>query len=467
MARSFSASRSVLVAGLRSSPPRLVDAVMASPPTIGALATSSAIASGKSWASTNGPVTLDFFSYRAGGAIQVAGGVFPDYNYVCSKSITNAADAAARAPFCVDFVFSGTTLEVMFKGVTSSLRIRVDGELVSATATAIGNTGSTYYLPVTFASRANRKISLEFSSNAMFGGVTTGPNDTIVRWKQPGPRCIVLGDSFTEGTGADAGAASGWVRSFGESLGWADTWASGLGSTGYLATVSSKATFRQRVQTDLINQSPDAWVIAGGFNDYATYTGAQIGAEAALLFAQIKAALPNSAGIVLSPFWRSGVDNAPYTLWAARDAIKAAAVAAGLVFVDVLEMPLDGAGTPVSTTLAASALASATTISSTARHRVGATVAIGSGAALEHRVVTSSSGTGPYTHGVAALTYAHAAAEPVVEVGACLWTGTGRVGATTGTGNSDLLVSSDSTHPTQAGHDLLGATVASLMRAAL
>jgi lysophospholipase L1-like esterase len=34
-----------------------------------------------------------------------------------------------------------------------------------------------------------------------------------------------------------------------------------------------------------------------------------------------------------------------------------------------------------------------------------------------------------------------------------IWTGSGHVGATTGTGSCDVLVSSDGTHPTQAGHD--------------
>jgi lysophospholipase L1-like esterase len=35
------------------------------------------------------------------------------------------------------------------------------------------------------------------------------------------------------------------------------------------------------------------------------------------------------------------------------------------------------------------------------------------------------------------------------------WTGTGNAGATTGSGNCDVFVSSDGTHPTAAGHDFI------------
>lgn len=39
-------------------------------------------------------------------------------------------------------------------------------------------------------------------------------------------------------------------------------------------------------------------------------------------------------------------------------------------------------------------------------------------------------------------------------------TGTGRVGATTGTGNADIVISADQTHPSQAGHDYYARRVA-------
>lgn len=47
------------------------------------------------------------------------------------------------------------------------------------------------------------------------------------------------------------------------------------------------------------------------------------------------------------------------------------------------------------------------------------------------------------------------------------FTGTGKVGATTGSGNSDAYVYSDGIHPTQAGHDYAGYRFAQLFREAL
>ena len=54
-----------------------------------------------------------------------------------------------------------------------------------------------------------------------------------------------------------------------------------------------------------------------------------------------------------------------------------------------------------------------------------------------------------------AFQYAHAAGEPVVEVGASYISGRGHVGATTGWGTADLWCGSDSIHPSTA--DLLSA----------
>lgn len=50
---------------------------------------------------------------------------------------------------------------------------------------------------------------------------------------------------------------------------------------------------------------------------------------------------------------------------------------------------------------------------------------------------------------------------PFVDVIGEVWfTGTGRVGATNGTGNSDFYLSADTVHPPQAGHDYLAAKLA-------
>jgi lysophospholipase L1-like esterase len=302
-------------------------------------------------------------------------------------------------------------------------------------------------------------------------GVVTGPTDSIWKAQQTGPRCIVLGDSFTDGTGAAGGASTNWVRRFASMMGWGDTWARGLGGTGYLNPgTGGRVKFRDRVQADVIAYNPDVVVVEGGINDAGTYTAAAIGAEALALFQQIRSGLPNALLVVLSPMWRNGVETFPSYLLPVRDAIKAAAVqVSGSVFLDVLEMPLDSA---YSTTLAAGSAVNATTISTAATPTVRTTIEIGTGTAnVERRVVTAVSGGGPYSVTVAALGNTHASGDTVTLVGPALWTGTGRSGATTGAGNSDLLVGgsdgTDPTHPTQAGHDMIGSLVARLLAAQL
>jgi lysophospholipase L1-like esterase len=384
-----------------------------------------------------------------------------------------AANTAAIAGLPRTTYADGTYLEIRGKGAGGKARVRVDGQLISATPTTFTNDGSTYLLPLTFGARAVRRITVEADSSFAFGGVRTNATDTIVPAPVASPRCIVLGDSFTDGTGATA-QPTNWVRRFAEAMGWPDTWASGLGGTGYLNPGSGgRVKFRDRVAADVIAYSPDVVIVAGGLNEVsgigaATYTASQLQAEAVALFAQIKAGLPNALLVVVSPFWRNGVETynaaGAGALLAARDAIKTAAVAAGAVFLDVLELPLAAS---VSTTLAASASSSATTVSLTDPVPIRSTIGIGSGGTYERRVVTALSGTGPYSATVAALTSAHGSGEAVATVGASLWTGTGKAGATTGAGNSDLIVISDGTHPSQAGHELIGSTLARMLDASL
>jgi hypothetical protein len=115
---------------------------------------------------------------------------------------------------------------------------------------------------------------------------------------------------------------------------------------------------------------------------------------------------------------------------------------------------------PTTTTLAAGSGAGASSISTVAPIAPRSVIQIG----LDRAEVKTISGGGPYTLTLdGTLTSAHGNGSTVTQVGAGLWTGTGHVGATSGYGNSDLIVSSDSTHPTQEGHDIIGSTLAAML----
>jgi GDSL-like Lipase/Acylhydrolase family len=183
--------------------------------------------------------------------------------------------------------------EVYLKGTGAPVRVRVDGQLVGTGATfTTAADGSTYFVPVTFGSSALRRITLEFSAAAWWGGIQINPTDSLWKAAAKGPRVVVMGDSFTEGTGATI-PQQWWSRKMAEALGWYDVAQSGVGSTGYLAPgTGGKVKFRDRVTNDVINLNPDIVIVAGGINDSSSYTAAAIQTEAAALFAAIQAGVP-------------------------------------------------------------------------------------------------------------------------------------------------------------------------------
>lgn len=441
---------------------------MASPPTVGTLATTSVISSGVlvppvSASGTGSGVLNDRIAYRGAGGIIVAGSGFPGTQYIKTTSLTTVP---AGSPLCADIMTDAPVVEVKMNGGGDKFRVRVDGELVSATPITLANDGSFYFQPLTFATRAFRRISVEMSQSQKFAGFQVGPNDTVEKPAMRGPRTIVVGDSFTEGTGATS-SCMGWVRVFGEAMGWDDVWASGVGATGYVnPATGGKVKFRDRLTNDVVNQSPQVVVWAGGINDVGSYSAATIGAEALACYQAVQAALPGVIQIVLSPFWPAGVETYTSALLDGRDAIKAAAATANttaqpVYFVDLLEMPLGG--TAAATILASGNAANATTLSATGFIPSGSTIEIDTGSTRERRVVTGVSGVGPFSLTVSAMTSAHSSGAAVTQVGPGYMTGKGQSGTTTGTGNSDLFRSSDGTHPTQAGHEHIGRIARSLI----
>lgn len=427
--------------------------------TIGAWAGTTAITSARSISAVAatgslGVAAKQFFAYTCAGNLQLFGGSFPQNNAVTAKSIQNGANPVPN--YCVDFMHYGTAFEVNVVALAGYyVRVTVDGIILGAAATS----GSASLLPVTFPDARTRRIRLEMSGTGFYG-VNIGPNDSL--WKPPvrGPRVIVAGDSYTAGTGATYGGTSAWVRAFSNSLALDDVWSSGVGGTGYVNPGTSMK-MRDRIG-DVTGYAPDYVLWAMGHND-ASYTAAQVRAEAAACFAAVAAACPNAKQIALSPLWGPGPSTfgagASLGVLNARDGIKAAAAAAGIPFVDLTEMPLDA--TAASTTLSSTTTSGFATLPLTGPMPPGSTVHVGVYPAGERREITTVTGSGPYTATIKPnMTNGYAAGTPVTEVGQSFFTGSGRAGATTGFGNSDIFIGTDNAHPTQAGHDALGIAIA-------
>jgi len=433
--------------------------------TIGAWASATVITSPRAIdavASTGslGVAAKQFFAYTCAGNISVYGTGFPQTLAVTAKSLSNGTRPTS---YCIDFMYHGAAFDIRSLNIAGYyIRLTVDGVIVGA----VSSHASNQILPITFPDVRTRRIRLEMSGTN-FMGLNIGPNDSVWKPQVSGPRVIVAGDSYTEGTGAAYGSASGWVRAFANTLGLDDVWASGVGGTGYVNPGTNPPTTMKMMDRigDITNYNPDIVIWAMGHND-AGYTKAQTQTEAAACFAAVKAANPKAQQIALSPLWGPGPSSfgsgASLGVLNARDAIKDAAAAAGIPFVDLCEMPLEA--TPATSTLASATTAGYATLPLTAPIPPGATVHIGTYPAGERREVTTVTGpaSGVYTATIKPnMTNGYAAGTTVTEVGQSFFTGSGKVGGTTGFGNSDILVGSDGAHPTQAGHDALGVGIAS------
>ena len=237
----------------------------------------------------------------------------------------------------IEFMYDGTSLDFVTYGQGGPLKVLVDG-VSAGPFVSVPNDGNFYNINVSFDGvKAVRRLT--FLSGTQCRGFDISPTDTIWRSsRQLGPRMIVMGDSYTEGTGANLG--EGFPAVLGRVLGLEDTWQSGSGSTGYLANaypgVHGRYTFRQRVATDIIAYNPQIVVICGGINDVASDAAqaAALQAEAALLYRQILGSLPNCRLYVCGP-WRPPAANNSNTA-AVRTALQAAVASVpGVTFIDV------------------------------------------------------------------------------------------------------------------------------------
>lgn len=455
-----------------------IRSVMATPPTT-TLTTSHTIVSPIQWPSVTSPGSIfggtagsgplaEFFTFTRAGGNAIFGTVYPNNNFVQYTSVNYGGAVPAYNVGAYSFLHYGSAVEIFVKGNGGQFLCKVNDQYITTTPTVLNNDGNFYYFYIPFASTALRRIEF-IGTNLAFGGVFTAATDTIQPAPVRGPRVIVIGDSFTEGTGATS-QVNGFVQVLADALGWDDVWPSGVGGTGYLNPGSGgRVKFGARLSTDVCPFSPDIVVFAGGLNDYATFTPTQIQAEVTADIQAVQSNVPGVTVIVLSPFWKGGASTFPVAngLIPARDAIKAAAQSFSNVFyIDVLEQPFPASVTPVTTTLAVSASSGQAVISVNGLINIRSTIKFANGE--RYQVKAEANASAPFSITLDAnLATTHNSGETITQVGDPIWTGSGHVGALTGYGNADILVALDGTHPTDAGHNVLGTVIAQALLQAL
>lgn len=282
-----------------------------------------------------------------GAQVEQAG---PDFPLDWMATSTGLDSTFGGLTYNCEFLYTGAQLETRMRWTDNTRpphRIWADGVLVGTTTVSGTADGSEVSWLTTFPSSQPRLIRLECAGAAIFAGIRIQTTATIAYPTVPkGPRCIVVGDSFVEGAGANSDAAT-LVARLALHMGWPDTWRSGSGGTGYLAVPEDidppRKTFRARAATDIIAHDPNIVIICGGYND-ALLPPVSVTTEAGLLYTQLATALPDTEFIVVGPWGRTEDQWADYQV-ALRDGIRAQTQARGWYFVDpVAEGWITGTG---------------------------------------------------------------------------------------------------------------------------
>ncbi|WP_207454596.1 SGNH/GDSL hydrolase family protein [Herbiconiux sp. SYSU D00978] len=140
----------------------------------------------------------------------------------------------------------------------------------------------------------------------------------------------VIGDGWTSGSSANSGPDALWPALIGQQFA-VETRPAGAPGSGYVASGSSGSTFLDLVQES--DPATGAIVVFGSSNDSgATYD--ELYASAAELYEALAQRSPDAPVLVIGPAYLESAEGLSSEEITNRDAIRDAAVAAGLTFVD-------------------------------------------------------------------------------------------------------------------------------------
>jgi lysophospholipase L1-like esterase len=114
---------------------------------------------------------------------------------------------------------------------------------------------------------------------------------------------IVVGDSFTEDS-----ASTGWTSDLMRLFNNLDTWASGVGASGYINPgTSGRTNFQGRIFPDVVANNPEYVLFAGGINDQEWTTNAAssnaLYTACVSMYTEVQTNVPGCKVVVLGPFW--------------------------------------------------------------------------------------------------------------------------------------------------------------------
>ena len=253
-------------------------ASMSTSPTLTAGAANAAATLGGS------PVLLTDSRIRyTGGAVGLGTG-YPLSLFVSTLSLTFEDATRSGQLGAMEFSINCVAFEFRTHGAGTKYRIYVDG-MLSANTITVANDGNLYWVKVDFtalsAEPVLREIRIEANSAGRFGGITPDASGVVFApIHTAGLRMCVLGDSFTEGTGALT-SYDGYAPQLAKLLGVRDFICSGFGGTGYITNKnpgfgSIRAKLTDRIVSDGSHAAADVYMIVMGINDPVGLTQAVV-----------------------------------------------------------------------------------------------------------------------------------------------------------------------------------------------
>ena len=373
------------------------------------------------------------------------GASFPDTNYIRPPLLTGGSSQAAFFTQSVRFYFDGQKFDLWQKCLVAgsmSFRLKIDGKYVAPNAgsgtvmtgggeealTFSNNSagtlvaGSGYLFNIDFGSARQRVIEIE--SISPFGGIWHDPTTSLSRGPASSLVSAAVGDSIVGGAGTSR-RTSNWSLRAAQLIGCDETTNIAIGGTGLTVGVGTSDLLTRL--PDLIAVKPDVIWILTGQNDQGN-AGSVFAAAANTYFAAVKAALPKAIVFVMG-MWTIG--NASATRISMNETLRAEAATAGFGFIDMIDPTGKGRTAPLWTASTSYALGD---------------------------VVRDVATSAPY---VCIVAHTSTSTWNSANWQATSWIyGTGKEGAVTGLGNSDVMIQSDGIHQTAIANDLIERRVA-------